>query len=173
MSDRRVDTCNVNLPKNLINFSESACAIPVDNEPPCTPDANVSSQCDSLYNTVRWSFADQTCLGDVAGYKIWYKMKSEENLALIETINDKNVFSYRHYPGDIISGCYAVSSFDAIGNEGDKSAMVCIDSCDFYEIPNVFTPNGDDINDLLVAKTSGLVEKVDFRLFNRNWFASF
>src|SRR5659263_727868 len=46
--------------------------------------------------------------------------------------------------------------------------MICIDSCNFYEIPNVFTPNGDDINDKLVAKTSGLVEKIDFRLFNRN-----
>ena len=46
--------------------------------------------------------------------------------------------------------------------------MVCIDSCDFYEIPNVFTPNGDRINDRLIAKTSGLVEKVDFKLFNRN-----
>jgi gliding motility-associated-like protein len=46
--------------------------------------------------------------------------------------------------------------------------MVCIDSCDFYEIPNVFTPNNDNINDRLLAKTSGLVEKVDFKLFNRN-----
>jgi gliding motility-associated-like protein len=46
--------------------------------------------------------------------------------------------------------------------------MVCIDSCNFYEIPNVFTPNGDDINDRLIAKTSGLVEKIDFKLFNRN-----
>ena len=46
--------------------------------------------------------------------------------------------------------------------------MVCIDSCNFYEIPNVFTPNGDDINEKLVAKTSGLVEKINFRLFNRN-----
>ena len=46
--------------------------------------------------------------------------------------------------------------------------MICVDSCNFYEIPNVFTPNGDDINDRLVAKTSGLVEKVDFKVFNRN-----
>jgi gliding motility-associated-like protein len=45
--------------------------------------------------------------------------------------------------------------------------MICVDSCKFYEIPNVFTPNGDDINDRLVAKTSGLIEKVDFKLFNR------
>jgi gliding motility-associated-like protein len=159
---------NVNLPKNLVNFSESSCATPIDNEPPCPPDANVSSQCDSLYNTVRWTVSDQSCLADVAGYKIWYKMKSEENLTLLATISDKNVFTYRHFPGDIISGCYAVSSFDAIGNEGEKSSTICIDSCDFYEIPNVFTPNGDNFNDMLVAKTSGLVEKVNFRLFNRN-----
>ena len=46
--------------------------------------------------------------------------------------------------------------------------MVCIDSCNFYEIPNVFTPNGDDINEKLIAKTSGLVERIDFKLFNRN-----
>jgi len=45
--------------------------------------------------------------------------------------------------------------------------MVCVDSCNFYEIPNVFTPNGDNYNDRLIAKTSGLVEKVDFKLFNR------
>ena len=53
-------------------------------------------------------------------------------------------------------------------NVGDLSTVVCVDSCDFYEIPNVFTPNDDNINDRLVARTSGLVEKVDFKLFNRN-----
>jgi len=95
-------------------------------------------------------------------------MKYDEDLALIETINDKNTFLYRHYPGEILSGCYAVSAFDLLGNEGDKSVMVCIDSCKFYEIPNVFTPNGDGINEILLAKTSALVEKVDFKLFNRN-----
>jgi gliding motility-associated-like protein len=103
----------------------------------------------------------------VAGYKIFYKTTTDENLTLINTINDKNIFSYRHYPGDIIAGCYAVSAFDSVGNESKMSGMICIDSCNFYEIPNVFTPNGDDINDKLVAKTSGLVERVDFRLFNR------
>jgi gliding motility-associated-like protein len=48
------------------------------------------------------------------------------------------------------------------------STMVCVDSCKYYEIPNVFTPNGDNINDRLIAKTSGLVERIDFKLFNRN-----
>jgi gliding motility-associated-like protein len=157
-----------NMPKNLINLSERICSTPVDNEPPCTPQIHVTTQCDSLYNTITWSVADQICFEDVAGYKVFYKKTTEETITLLTTINDKNIFSYKHYPGDIIAGCYAVSAFDAIGNESQMSVMVCIDSCNFYEIPNVFTPNGDDINDKLVAKTSGLVEKIDFRLFNRN-----
>jgi gliding motility-associated-like protein len=154
-------------PQNLINFSEIACSTPVDNEPPCVPEINVTSQCDSLYNNVTWSLTVPDCLSDVAGYKIYYKTTNNEDLALIATINDKNTFTYRHYPGDIISGCYAVSSFDLVGNESEKSVMVCVDSCNFYEIPNVFTPNGDNFNDRLVAKTSGLVEKINMKIFNR------
>jgi gliding motility-associated-like protein len=156
------------LPKNLINFSERTCNTPVDNEPPCVPGLRVTSQCDSLYNTLKWTIAGSKCLADVAGYNIYYKMASAESLTLLTTVNDKNIMTYRHSPGDVIAGCYTVTAFDAVGNESAQSVMICLDSCNFYEIPNVFTPNGDDINDRLVAKTSGLVEKVDFRLFNRN-----
>jgi gliding motility-associated-like protein len=156
------------LPKNLINLSQITCAVPVDNEPPCPPALKVVSNCDSLYNTLTWSIPNQACFDDVAGYNIYGKAKSEETLNLITTINDKNVFTFKHFPGEAISGCYAVSAFDAKGNEGLQSAMICVDSCNFYEIPNVFTPNGDNINDRLVAKTSGLVDRVEFKLFNRN-----
>ncbi len=156
------------MPKNLVNFSQEVCITPIDNEPPCPPVVNVLSQCDSLYNTVTWTIGNTECFDDVAGYYIYYRMISDETLQLVNTITDKNVFSFIHEPGEIIAGCYAVSAFDLIGNEGDKSETVCIDSCNFYEIPNVFTPNGDDINDRLTAKTSGLVESVDFRIFNRN-----
>ena len=76
------------------------------------PEITVTSQCDSLYNTVRWSLTDDDCLADVAGYKIYYKLINEENLTLLTTINDKNIFSYKHFPGEIIAGCYAVSAFD-------------------------------------------------------------
>jgi gliding motility-associated-like protein len=158
---------SADLPKNLVNLSQETCATPVDNEPPCQPEITVTSECDSLYNTILWSFTESNCLADVAGYNVYYKLLNDENLTILTTINDKNIFSYKHYPGDIISGCYAVNAFDQAGNEGLKSVMICVDSCNFYEIPNVFTPNGDDINDWLVAKSSGLVEKVAFKLFNR------
>lgn len=156
------------MPKNLINLSQIACVTPVDNEAPCVPVISVTSQCDSLYNIIKWSLPDPLCIDDVAGYKIYYKLTTEENLALLADIPEKNTFTYRHSPGEVIAGCYAVTTYDINGNEGEKSVMFCIDSCDFYEIPNVFTPNGDDINDRLIAKTSGLVEKVNFRLYNRN-----
>jgi gliding motility-associated-like protein len=155
------------MPKNLINYSQIQCVIPYDNEPPCPPEINVESECDDMYNTITWRIDDPECFDDVAGYRIYYKRTNEENLTLIEVINDRNIFTYRHYPGEVISGCYAISAFDAVGNVSEKSEMVCVDLCNFYEIPNVFTPNGDGINDILIARTSAMVERVDFRLFNR------
>jgi gliding motility-associated-like protein len=156
------------MPRDLVNLSQRTCVIPIDNEAPCPPDITVTSECDSLYNTVRWTVPDPVCFSDIIGYKVYFKQTFDETLALISTINDRNTFQFRHFPGEVVSGCYAVSAFDANGNEGEKSMMVCVDSCNFYEIPNVFTPNGDDINDRLLAKTSGLVERIDFKLFNRN-----
>jgi gliding motility-associated-like protein len=153
-------------PKNLVNFSQTVCAIPEDNEPPCQPVISVSSQCDSLYNYVTWTIEDQVCLDDVAGYRIYFRPTLEGTLSQITEIPDRNVFSYKHFPGDLVAGCYGVTAYDALNNESTMME-ICVDSCDFYEIPNVFTPNGDGMNDMLVARTSGLVERVDFKLYNR------
>ncbi len=154
-------------PKNLINLSQRTCAVPVDNEPPCTPELTVSSQCDSLYNTVRWTIEDPLCSEDIAGYKLFYKQTTGNDLSLLITFDDREVLKYIHPLPEYVAGCYAISSFDVNGNESPLSTIVCVDSCNFYEIPNVFTPNGDDVNDWLLAKTSALVERVEFRLFNR------
>ena len=47
--------------------------------------------------------------------------------------------------------------------------VVCldIDICPAYSLPNVFTPNNDGYNDLLIPFPYEFVEKVDFRLYNR------
>ena len=156
------------MPKNLINLSQKACSTPVDNEPPCIPDISVSSMCEEMYNKVTWSFSDPGCLNDIAGYRIFYKGLYEAELDPIDSVKNKDIFTYIHDSLSIIAGCYAVTAYDSLGNESDESIMVCVDSCKFYYIPNVFTPNNDTFNDRLVAKTSGLVEKVDFRLFNRS-----
>lgn len=158
----------VGLPRNLINLSQISCAVAEDNEPPCVPDLQVYSECDSMYNYVSWSLIDQECYEDVAGYNLFYKPTYQDELSLLEVFNDRDIFSYTHYPGDIVAGCYAISAFDSVGNVSDLSTIICVDSCDFYQIPNVFTPNGDGMNDVLIAQTSALVERVDFKLYNRN-----
>jgi gliding motility-associated-like protein len=153
------------VPKNLINFSETDTVTPLDNESPCTPSLTVVSQCDIPSNKVNWSIPDPVCLSDISGYKLYYRPFNSEKDTIFN-ITDKNIFEYMHM--NVASGCYAISAYDIAGNESPKSASVCgVDSCNFYEIPNVFTPNNDTFNDRLVAKTSGLVEKVDFKLFNR------
>jgi gliding motility-associated-like protein len=155
------------LPKNLINFSETASVKPFDNEPPCRPGLNVSSQCDIPSNTLRWNVTDPFCLSDIAGYNIHYKLPNTEKDTIIYKA-DKSTFLYVHEK--VVAGCYAVTAYDSTGNEIPESEWqwICVDSCKFYEIPNVFTPNEDTFNDRLVARTSGLVEKIDFKLFNRN-----
>ena len=72
-----------NLPKNLINLSQIACTTPVDNEPPCPPVLRVTSKCDSLYNNLTWAITDTACFSDVAGYKIYARMKTEETCLLL------------------------------------------------------------------------------------------
>ncbi|MFO7754998.1 MAG: gliding motility-associated C-terminal domain-containing protein [Bacteroidales bacterium] len=154
-------------PKDMENLSQEACMTPVDNEPPCTPDLSVSTNCDSLYNYVSWTIDDPDCFEDIAGYKLFYKLDFDGDLSLLADFDNRNILEYTHYPGDIVAGCYAILAYDDEGNESPLSTVICVDSCDFYEIPNVFTPNNDGKNDILRAKTSGLVEKVDFKLFSR------
>lgn len=157
------------MPKNLVNLSQRATAVPVDNEPPCVPEINVSSQCTEMYNTVTWSISDPACTNDIEGYRIFYKELYDDELEYLDSVKSRDIFTYIHDSLTIIAGCYSVSAYDSLGNESDRSVMVCVDSCDFYEIPNVFTPGDDDaFNPFLKAKTSGLVEKVDFKLFNRS-----
>ena len=50
--------------------------------------------------------------------------------------------------------CYKVSSVDRAGNESDLSEKYCFDNCAHYELPNVFTPNGDNCNELFSAFSS-------------------
>jgi hypothetical protein len=56
---------------------------------------------------------------------------------------DKSVSSYAY--------CYKVQAVDRSGNESELSEAVCNDNCPYYELPNVFTPNGDSCNDLFSA----------------------
>jgi gliding motility-associated-like protein len=52
-------------------------------------------------------------------------------------------------------------------NESAFSNVICLDNCPLYFLPNLFTPNGDDRNDLFQPIDWRYVESVDMKIYNR------
>jgi gliding motility-associated-like protein len=72
-----------------------------------------------------------------------------------------------HYPEASIAGCYALTAVDSSNNESEITTKICIDNCTYYELPNVFTPNGDNINDLVIPGPYKFIQKVEMKIYNR------
>jgi gliding motility-associated-like protein len=110
-----------------------------------------------------------TCDQDLAGYKVYWKKNQKENLTLLASL-PKTSNSYSDEREQLkfsIAGCYAVSAIDTFGNESYLTNGRCIDNCPYYVIPNVFTPNGDNINDLLQPFPYRFIDKVNVTILNR------
>jgi len=150
------------------NFSHKTCAVPEDFQRPCPPTLNVRSSCDSLKNVLTWNNPNLTCADDVIGYKIYYSNHYDASLDSIDRISGAENTFYEHFPEGTMGACYAVSAVDSFYNESDLSYVKCVDDCAYYELPNVFTPNNDGVNDIYLAKNPlNYVEKVHMRIFNR------
>lgn len=158
---------NPDLPRNLINFSQENCASPVDTIAPCPPILTVESICDSLYNRLAWTNPNLYCSNDVVGYRIWYTSLLDGDMVLIDSVFPDDDTLFYHQPENTMAGCYAVSALDSMRNESQKSVIVCVDECINYELPNVFSPNGDGINDYFRPYPYNIVERVEFKVFNR------
>jgi gliding motility-associated-like protein len=44
---------------------------------------------------------------------------------------------------------------------------VCVDNCPVYELPNVFTPNGDNVNDLFIPLPYQFVKDINIKIYDR------
>lgn len=153
----------------IINYSQLACASPYDNVPPCPPGLSIETNCDLAINTLIWVNTDPECSADIAKYLIFYTPLAGLDFSLIDSVSPASVTTYDHFNNGNITGCYAVMAVDSVGNHSVYSDSACInnDTCSVYRLPNVFTPNNDNYNDIYHPFPYTSVEKVDMTIFNR------
>lgn len=149
----------------LENYSQIICASPADRSPPCTPtnitQTNICETLDSkdfcnestFTNKVAWSMPASSgsgiCRTDLSSFKIYYARYESQEPALI-AIQDAalgTTFNHRRNSKDGFAGCYYISAVSSQNIEGPVSQKICFDNCEKLSFPNVFSPNGDNIND--------------------------
>ena len=162
----------------LINFSQIICGTPIDTVAPCAPvllvtngceEDNISVPPDEFSNTLEWTRPNLVCIdvNDVAGYNIYYSDNFGNDFEFVIGIDNESITTIDHNPDFGIAGCYAVTAIDSLGNESELSDSICVDNCPLYQLPNVFTPNGDGANDLYKPIYSRFIDHVEMEIFNR------
>jgi len=162
----------------LINRSQEACGIPEDKTPPCPPELTITNICDDIdietteddfINMLSWTNPNDACpeTDDVISYQVFYSPTTGSDLNLIAEIIGADVTLYDDMPAEGIAGCYAVSAIDSVGNESVLSNIVCVDNCPLYELPNAFTPNGDNANDFFIPFPYRFIDRIDIKIYNQ------
>lgn len=155
----------------LINFSQLKCQKPYDNVAPCPPTLTVETVCDRIENILTWTNPNNYCADDVDKYYIYYASSESGDFILLDSTMTAIDTVYTHTNLASVTGCYAVTAIDSVGNESDFSNIYCVDfnACPVYELPNVFTPNGDQRNDYFTPypESVAAVQSIDISIFNR------
>ncbi|MCP3930608.1 MAG: gliding motility-associated C-terminal domain-containing protein [Bacteroidetes bacterium] len=162
----------------ILNFSQEACGVPIDDVPPCPPELEVTNICDeadpltpeeAFENHLSWINPMELCpeTDDVVGYNVYYAPTENAEFSLLDGINSSDETTYIHTPEQGIAGCYAVTALDTFFNESIFSNIICVENCWIYELPNVFTPNNDGQNDLFVPFRNRFIQRIELNVFNR------
>ena len=168
------------VPDPLYNWSQEVCAQPYDQTPPCPPALTIEDDCIAAVNSLSWSNVSG-CANDIEGYVIYYAPTLSDSLTLLTTLYGATDTTFLFDGADwndptSIAGCYAVAAFDSLNlwpdgalyrNVSDFSNVICIDNCPEYSLPNIFSPNGDALNDLFEPFPYRYVDRIALTIYNR------
>ncbi len=175
------------------NVSQTVCMFLDDTLPICRPVVTIDVyDCEQFLaqptcgterfiNSIYWSVSgEQNCRDNIKEYKIFVSSNnSAVEFEYLTTVRD-TFFIENNLAS--LARCYKIQAVDLDGNESEMSEMVCNDNCPYFELPNVFTPNGDGCNDFFGPFVSDqnspctqvsenrcprFVEQLSFEVFNR------
>lgn len=144
-----------NMPAPLFNRSQEICGEPSDNEAPCVPTVSWTADCENAYLRIDWS-VPAGCPSDIVYYNIYYRTSPDEpwsSSPIVHGITDP----YFIFDEGSIVGCYAITAVDDadVPNESPIVEAFCIDGCAQIELPDVFSPSNDGINDFFYPVRDG------------------
>ena len=151
----------------IFNYSQIHCDSPVDLTPPCAPTISAFGDCENFHVTLYWNNPNNSCADDVAQYNLYFTSVLGGDMELLQSFNFASDTSFTFTNSNSIAGCYAVTALDSNLNESTLSDSICIDNCPIYELPNVFSPDNNLINDLLIPFPYRYVEKIQIKIFDR------
>jgi len=143
--------------------------MPVDMTAPCAPVLIVNSDCFIGLNQLAWTNPNNMNCGtdDVVSYQVWFSPNEIDPLQLIATVS-LSTDTVIVFSGLLsVAGCYAITAVDTFNNVSPMSNIVCVDNCPTYVLPNVFTPNGDNVNDFFVPFPYRFVKDIDLKIYDR------
>jgi gliding motility-associated-like protein len=158
--------------RNLINLSNEKCVLIEDKIPPCfggKDSVKVNNDCDNFRLTFTWLPLDSLCADDVEKITLYYSPTPDGRFQPILSTNnpDELAMVLDNSAQQSNVGCYYLQAVDFDGNTSKISEIFCLDNCPDFILPNVFTPNGDGINDKFVPIAYRSIKDFSFKVFDR------
>lgn len=163
----------------LINKSQIICGTPQTDIFPCPPslqlytvdcaalDAKADCSFTSFTNQLTWNpTVTGVCDPDIVSYKIYYAKDPASPYTLLNTVPFTN---YSHVLQNSYRGCYYITAVSALGKESGPSNKICVENCASFDLPNLFSPNGDGLNDSFKPmRCPRFVSNVAVKIVDRN-----